>query len=356
MIFVNLSDYAKAAKDLLTSAAHEYYAGGAGDDITVSENQLAFQRIKLYPRMLIDVSQRDLHTTVLGHEIDFPVIVAPTAMAALAHPDKELAIARAVANAGSIMTLSTMSTTSIEEVGKTGANCWFQLYVHKDRGMTKNRIARAESAGFSALVVTVDVPVVGYREALLRQPLVVPQGIELPNLTEYWNREEYPTVNHYVSAQFDPSLTWADIQDFVNSTSLPVLIKGILRPDDAERAIATGAAGIIVSNHGGRQLDTVVTGIEALPYVVEAVDQAVDVLVDGGVRRGTDILKALAFGAKAVLIGRPVLWGLAVKGQAGVENVLAILRREYDIALANVGVQSSTTIPRDIIFNRGDFH
>jgi 4-hydroxymandelate oxidase len=349
-MFINLDDYAKAAKDHLSPAAYDYYAGGAGDDLTVSENQAAFQRIKLYPRMLIDVSQRDLHTTVLGHEIDFPVIVAPTAMAALAHPDKELAIARAVANAGSSMTLSTMSTTSIEEVGKTGANLWFQLYVHKDRGMTRSLIERAEAAGFSALVVTVDVPVVGYREALLRQPLVVPQGIELPNLTDYWNQDDYPTVNHYVAAQFDPSLTWADIEDFVASTTLPVLIKGILRPDDAERAIASGASGIIVSNHGGRQLDTVVTGIEALPAVVEAVDEAVEVLVDGGVRRGTDILKALALGAKAVLIGRPVLWGLAVDGQAGVENIFAILRREYDIALANTGIQSSTTIPRDIIF------
>ncbi|MDQ7024210.1 MAG: alpha-hydroxy acid oxidase [Anaerolineae bacterium] len=350
MTYINLNDYAKAAKEHLTPAAYEYYVGGAGDNLTVSENQAAFQRIKLLPRMLVDVSNRDLQTSILGHGIDFPVIVAPTAMAALAHPDKEVAIARAVANVGSIMTLSTMSTTSMEEVSKIGANMWFQLYVHKDRGMTKNLIERAEAAGFSALVVTVDLPVVGYREALMRQPLVVPDGMELANLAQYWNQDEYPSVNHYVAAQFDPSLTWADIEDFVSSTTLPVLIKGILRPDDAERAVASGASGIIVSNHGGRQLDTVVTGIEALPYVVEAVDDAIDVLMDGGVRRGTDILKALALGANAVLIGRPVLWGLAVDGQAGVEKVFAILRKEYDIALANAGVQSSKSVPRDIIF------
>jgi len=350
MTFINLFDYAAAAKDLLTDSAYGYYAGGAADEITRQENRTAFNRIKLWPRMLVDVSTRDLTTTVLGHEIDFPAIVAPTAMAALAHPDKELGIARAAKKVGTIMTTSTISTTSIEDLGATGANLWFQLYVLKDRGTTKNLVQRAEAAGFTALVITVDVPIPGYREYLMRQPLVMPAGMTLANLTDYWDEARYPSIHQYVAAQFDSSLTWSDIEDFVSSTSLPVLVKGILRPDDAQRAVASGVAGIIVSNHGGRQLDTVPAGIDVLPSIVDVVEDAVEVLVDGGVRRGTDILKALALGARAVLVGRPVLWGLAVHGQAGVENVFNILRTEYDIALALAGLTSSRKVSGDIIF------
>jgi 4-hydroxymandelate oxidase len=350
MTYLNLHDYAVAAQNALSEMTFGYYAGGAADQITLRENHAAFERIKLWPRTLVDVSQRDLSTTVLGHNIDFPVIVAPTAMAALAHPDMELGIARAAKNAGSIMTTSTLSTTSMEDLSATGAPLWFQLYVHKDRGLTRSLVQRAEAAGFKALMLTVDVPVQGYREAGLRQPLVLPAEFTLANLVDYWDRARYPGLNEYVASQFDPSVTWADVEAFSSSTSLPVLIKGILRPDDAKQAVASGAAGIIVSNHGGRQLDTVPAAIEALPYVVDAVSGAVEVLIDGGIERGTDILKSLALGARAVLIGRPVVWGLAVEGQAGVQNIFTILRREYDIAMALCGVTSSQKVPRDLIF------
>ena len=248
------------------------------------------------------------------------------------------------------MSNSTMSTTKIEEMGETGANLWFQLYVQKDRGTTRNLVQRAEAAGFTALVITVDVPMPGYREYIMRHPLILPGGIVMANLTDYWNADRYPSINQYVADQFETTLTWSDMEDFANMTSMPILLKGILRPDDAQRAVASGVAGIIVSNHGGRQLDTVPAGIEALPYIMDVVEDAVEVLVDGGVRRGTDILKALALGARAVLIGRPVLWGLAVDGQAGVERVFNILRTEYDIALALSGLTSSRDVSHDILF------
>ncbi len=350
MAYINLHEYESAAQQAMSEVALGYYNTGAADQITLRENHAAFERIKLWPRVLVDISQRDLRTTVLGQPIDFPVIIAPTAMAALAHPDKELGIARAAKKAGSIMTSSTLSTTSIEELGTTGAALWFQLYVHKDRGLTGSLVERAEAAGYKALMMTVDAPMQGYREVNVRKPVVLPEDAVLANLTDYWDRTIYPTISQYVGSQFDTSLTWKDLQNFVTSTQLPVLVKGILRPDDAQRAVDCGVAGIIVSNHGGRQVDTTVTGIEALPYIVEAVADRVEILVDGGVRRGTDILKALALGARAALIGRPVLWGLAVEGQAGVENVFAILRREYDIALGLSGVTSSQHVPRDVIF------
>jgi 4-hydroxymandelate oxidase len=271
-------------------------------------------------------------------------------MMALAHPDKEIGIAKAAKKAGTIMTTSTMSTTSIEELSQTEANIWFQLYVHKDRGLTNNLVERAEAANCKALVVTVDLPVVGYREFLLRNPLNLPEGIVLANLKDYWNPDEFPSINQYVGSQFDPSLTWADLEQFASSTDLPVLAKGILHADDAKRAVDSGVAGIIVSNHGGRQLDTTPATIDVLARIVEAVDGACDVLVDGGVRRGTDVIKALALGAKAVLIGRPIVWGLSVNGQIGVEQVLEIIRREYDIAMALCGVTSSQNVLADLIF------
>lgn len=349
MAYVNLHEYAEAAQGVLSEMAAGYYNSGAADEYTLRENSSAFERIKLWPHVLVDVSQRDLSTTVLGQPLDFPVMVAPTAMAALAHPEKELAIARAAKQAGSIMISSTMSTTSMEDLSTTDAPRWFQLYVHKDRGATRSMVQRAEAAGFKALVVTVDLPVQGYRDAVERMPVVLPEGVTLANLVDYWDRALYPTITNYVHNQFDTSLTWKDLEAFASSTSLPVLVKGILRPDDAKRAIASGAAGIVVSNHGGRQLDTVPAGIEALPYVVDAVQNQAEIIVDGGVRRGTDIIKALALGARAVLIGRPVLWGLAVDGQAGVERIFAILRHEYDLAMALCGVTSSQKVTRDLL-------
>jgi len=346
---INLFEYETAAKQKLSPAAYGYYAGGAGDGITIADNRRAYDDIQILPRVLRDVSERDLSTTVSGQTLDFPVVIAPMAMAALAHPDKELGIAESAKQAGIPMCLSTLSTTKMEDVSATGVNGWFQLYVHKDRGLTRELVRRAEASDFTALVVTVDVAVSGYREYLVRNPLSLPDGVGLETLIDYWDQDKYPNINAYVGSQFDPSLTWDDIEAFVKQTDLPVFVKGILRPDDAREAIERGVKGIIVSNHGGRQLDTVPATIDVLPSIAGAVFGQCEVLVDGGIRRGTDILKALALGAKAVMLGRPVLWGLAVDGQTGVGDVLTILRREYDIAMALAGCTSSRSISRDIV-------
>lgn len=346
---INLHEYEDAASDKLPSSVYGYYKGGAGDEITVEDNRRAYDRIQILPHVLQDVSQRDLSTTVLGQTLDFPVVIAPMAMAGLAHADKELGIARAAQKFGIPMCLSTLSTTKLEDVSALGVNSWFQLYVHKDRGLTRELVQRAESSGYQALVVTVDVAIPGYREYLIRNPLILPEGIAPENILQYWDQDKYPSTSAYVAAQFDASLTWDDIETFVSETRLPVLVKGILRADDALEALKRGVAGIVVSNHGGRQLDTVPATIDVLPDIVDAVDGGCDILVDGGIRRGTDILKAIALGAKAVMVGRPVMWGLSVDGQAGVEDVLNILRREYDIALALAGCMSADAVTRDLI-------
>lgn len=346
---INLLEYEDVARDKLSPAVYGYYSGGAADDITLQDNRRAFDRIQILPHVLRDVSQRDLSTTVLGQTLDFPVVIAPMAMAALAHPDKELGIARGSKNLGIPMCLSTLSTTRLEEVSAVGVNSWFQLYVHKDRGLTRELVKRAEAAGYQALVLTVDVAIPGYREYLIRNPLILPDGIAPENILQYWDQDKYPSTSAYVAAQFDASLTWDDIEAFVAQTSLPVLVKGILRADDAIEALNRGVAGIVVSNHGGRQLDTVPAAIDVLPVIAEAVDGRCELLVDGGIRRGTDIFKALALGAKAVMLGRPIMWGLTLDGQAGVEDVLGILRREYDIALALAGCTSSDSITRNLV-------
>jgi 4-hydroxymandelate oxidase len=346
---INLAEYEFAAKQKLSPAAYGYYKGGASDEITIQDNRRAYDDIKILPHVLRDVSKRDLSTTILGQTLDFPVVIAPMAMAALAHPDKELGIANSAKKFGIPMCLSTLATTKLEDVSATGVNGWFQLYVHKDRGLTRDLMQRAEASGYQALVVTVDTAVAGYREYLMRNPLRLPDGMHPENILGHWDQDKYPSTNAYVAAQFDASLTWDDIEAFVTETNLPVFVKGVLRADDALEAVKRGVAGIVVSNHGGRQLDTVPATIEVLPEIAEAVDGQCELLVDGGIRRGTDILKALALGAKAVMLGRPILWGLAVNGQAGVDDILTILHREYDIALALSGCTSSKSIPRDLV-------
>lgn len=346
---INLAEYEFAAKQKLSPAAYGYYGGGASDNITLYDNRRAYDDIKILPHVLRDVSQRDLSTTILGQKIELPVVIAPMAMAALAHPDKELAMAGAAKKFGIPICVSTMATTRLEEVSATGVNSWFQLYVHKDRGLTNSLIQRAETSGYQALVVTVDTAVASYRENQIRMPLRLPEGMHPENILEHWDQDKYSSANAYVTAQFDASLTWDDIEAIIAETSLPVLLKGVLRADDAVEAVKRGVAGIVVSNHGGRQLDTVPATIEVLPDIAEAVAGQCELMVDGGIRRGTDIIKALALGAKAVMLGRPILWGLAVDGQAGVEDILTILHREYDIALALAGCSSSQSIPRDLV-------
>ena len=345
---INTFDYEREARTKMPESFFGYYAGGAADEITLRENRTVFDNLKLRPRVLVDVGNRFQETTVLGQATAMPVLIAPMAMAQLAHPGGEVAIAQAAKNAKIIQCTSILSNASLEEVAAAGAASWFQVYMYKDRHITQRIVERAVAAGYQAIVLTVDVAVSGVRENIMRTGLQLPSGLCLKNFEEFHDTKA-TSVLSYVKAQFDSSLTWDDLSWLRSITSLPIVVKGILRGDDAKRAVDCGAAAIIVSNHGGRQLDTAVTGIDALPEIVAAVGTEVEVLVDGGFRRGTDIVKALALGARAVMVGRPVLWGLAVAGQEGVEQVLAIFRREFDSALALCGCSSVADIRPDLL-------
>jgi len=352
---INLYDYEAIARAKLTAMAYDYYASGAHDEITLRENHAAYDRIRLRYRVLRDISRRTTETTVLGHALRMPVVVAPTAFHKLAHPDGEVATARAAGTAGTLMILSTLSTTSIEDVlaAATGP-VWFQLYVYKDRAATEALVRRAEAAGCAALVLTVDAQIWGRRERDVRNRFQLPPGLSVKNLMPA-GQESFPIeaegsgLAAYVASLFDQTLSWKDVDWLCNLTKLPVVLKGIVHPDDARLAVAHGAAGVIVSNHGGRQLDTAPATIEVLPEIVAAVDGRAEVLIDGGIRRGTDVIKALAYGAKAVAVGRPVLWGLAHDGQRGVERVLELLRFEVDLAMGLCGCASVAEISRDLI-------
>ena len=352
--FLNLAEIEAAARGRLTALAYEYYVGGANDEVTVRENRLAFERLSLRYRVLVDVSKRSTQTTVLGQPIEFPVLVAPTAFQRLACDTGEIATAQAAAAAGTIMILSTASTCTIEDVGAVPGPKWFQLYVYSNRSLTEALIARAEQAGMSALVLTVDAPMLGRRERDLRNRFHLPDGVRLANVPSSGSvpmptgHGESGLANHFASG-IDSSLTWRDVEWLRSLTRLPILIKGIVRGDDAVRAVDHGAAGIIVSNHGGRQLDTAIATIRALPEVVDAVGGRAEVMLDGGIRRGTDVIKAVALGARAVLVGRPVVWGLAAAGTAGVSRVLDLLRAEIDLAMALCGCPTVADISRDLV-------
>ena len=351
---LNLADVEAAARERLTALAYEYCVGGANDEVTVRENRAAFERLALRYHVLVDVSRRSTATSVLGTRVDFPVLVAPTAFQRLACDDGELATARAAAASGTVMILSTASTCTIEDVGAVGGPQWFQLYVYADRGLTKALVERAEAAGMRAIVLTVDAPILGRRERDLRNRFHLPDGVRLANVPSSGSvpmpsgHGESGLANHFASG-IDSALTWKDIDWLRSITRLPVVIKGIVRGDDAARAVDHGAAGVIVSNHGGRQLDTAIASVRALPEVAEAVAGRAEVLLDGGVRRGTDVIKAIALGARAVLVGRPVVWGLAAAGESGARRVLELLRAEVDLAMALCGCPTVGDITPDLI-------
>lgn len=352
---INLYDFETIMRVKLPKMAYDYYATGAHDEITLRENHAAFDRIRLRYRVLRDVSQRDLSTTVMKEPISMPVLIAPTAFHRMAHPDGEIATAKAASKAGTIMILSTLATSSIEEVMEAATGpVWFQLYVYKDRGTTAGLVERAESAGCSALVLTVDAQIWGRRERNVRNCFRLPEGLSLKNLMPV-GKEQLPRdvagsgLAAYVTSLFDPALSWKDLDWLCSITKVPVLIKGVVHPDDARHAVDYGIAGVIVSNHGGRQLDTAPATIEALPGIVEAVEDGLEVLIDGGIRRGTDVVKALALGARAVGVGRPIIWGLAHDGENGVLRVLEILRYEIDSAMGLCGCASVEEISRDLI-------
>lgn len=343
---VNVHDYERLAEERLEPGVFGYYAGGAGDEWTLAENLAAFRRWVLRPRVLVDVGAVTTATTVLGTEVSMPILVAPTAFHRLAHPDAEHATARAAAAAGTIMCLSTLATAGAAEVAEAapGGARWYQLYWHPDRGLTRAIVEEAAAAGFSAIVLTVDLPVLGNRERDLRTGFslsddLVPAFTRTASSTPEGGSEVLGWV-------VDPRLTWKDLEWLRSLSDLPLLVKGVLTAEDAALAVEHGCEGIVVSNHGGRQLDGVPASLDALPEVVQAVGGRCEVLVDGGVRRGTDVAKALALGARAVLVGRPVLWGLAHNGQAGVERVLSLLRAETELALALLGCTSPADVTR----------
>jgi 4-hydroxymandelate oxidase len=352
---INLFDFESLAREKLPQMAYDYYASGAHDEITLRENHSAYDRIRLLYRVLIDVSRRDLETNLLGQRISMPILIAPTAFHRMAHSEGEIATVRAAGSAKTIMILSTLSNSAVEEVmAEASGPVWFQLYVYRDRSATEELVRRVETAGCSALVVTVDAPLLGRRERDVRNRFQLPQGLSVKNMLPAGKADLPKEVADsglaaYFGSLLDQALTWKDIEWLASLTGLPLVIKGIVRSDDALRAVEHGASGIIVSNHGGRQLDTAPATIRVLPGIAEALAGRVEVLVDGGVRRGSDVVKAIALGAKAVLIGRPILWGLAVDGERGVSRVLEILRMELDLSMALCGCPSLDAIKRDLV-------
>ncbi len=344
---LDLPDFERAAKTVMTPMAWDYVSGAAADELTLRWNHEAYEKIRLKPSALVDVSKLDTRVTLLGRELAFPILLAPTAYQKLSHPEGEIATARGAADAGALMVLSSFSTITLEEVAAaTNGPLWFQLYVQPDRGLTRELVHRAEAAGYQALVVTVDTPVLGPRYRELRAKFKLPDGLDRANLRGLAaaTGAQRPTEQNIFSATLDPKLTWKDIAWLRSITKLPVILKGIQNPDDATRAVQAEVAGIIVSNHGARNLDTGPATIEALPRVAEKIGGRIPVLVDGGIRRGTDVLKALACGANAVLIGRPYVYGLAVDGARGVTRIVNILRRELESAMALCGRPSIASI------------
>lgn len=346
--FVRLDDFEEPARRKLDPAAYDYYAGGAADEITVRRNTESFERKVLIPRVLVDVSSIDPSTTMLGTEVSMPVGIAPNAAQGLADPDGECATARAAHEAGVLMCLSTFSSRSMDEVAAASPGPkWFQLYIHKDRGVAKEMIERAVAAGYRAIVLTVDLPVGGHRERELRNPYISDEQQAAPNLPVDTRGK---SILELLDGLINSSLTWDDLEWVRSVAGIPLVLKGVLDPADAARCPDAGVDAIVVSNHGGRQLDRSPATIDVLEDIVGAAGDC-EVYLDGGVRRGTDVVTALALGARAVFIGRPYLYALAAAGQAGVEKCLELMRAEVLNAMALLGAPTVAAITRDRVRN-----
>ncbi|KAF3325683.1 peroxisomal (S)-2-hydroxy-acid oxidase GLO3-like protein [Carex littledalei] len=359
MEVTNVCEYEELAKKKLPKMVYDYYSAGAEDQWTLKENREAFSRILFRPRVLVDVTKIDMTTTVLGFKISIPIMIAPSAMQKMAHPDGELATARAAASAGTIMTLSSLATCSVEEVNATGPGIrFFQLYVYKDRNIVRQLVRRAEKAGYKAIALTVDTPRLGRREVDIKNKFTLPPNLTLKNFENLdlgkMDKANDSGLAAYAASQVDQSLSWKDVKWLQTITSLPILCKGIMTAEDTRMAIEYGAAGIIVSNHGARQLDYTPATITCLEEVVKEANGRVPVFLDGGVRRGTDVFKAIALGASGIFIGRPVLYGLAVDGEAGIKNVLKMLRNELEMTMALSGCTSLEDITRDRVLTESD--
>lgn len=346
---VNVNEFQELARQALPKIYYDYYSGGAEDEYTLKQNVEAFQGITIRPRILVDVSRIDLSTTVLGYQISVPILIAPSAKHKWAHPEGEVATARAAAVCDTIMILSYRSTCTIEEVASScNAVRFFQCYVYKRRDISANLLQRAERCGYKAIVLTVDSPRLGRREKDIKNKMVNPQlkNFEGLILTRVSTDDGSNIEAFDANTAFDASLSWKDIGWLRSITNLPVLLKGVLTHEDAIKAVEVGVDGIVVSNHGARQLDYAPPTISVLEEVVSAVKGKIPVLFDGGIRRGTDVFKALALGAQAVLIGRPAVYGLAAKGEYGVKRVIEMLRDELELTMALSGCPTLNHITR----------
>jgi 4-hydroxymandelate oxidase len=342
---LSLPEFEELARAVMSHMAYEYVASAAADEHTLRWNRERYDEIRLRPRVLADVSTLSTATTLLGATLPFPFLLAPTAYQKAVHPNAEIGTALGAGATGATYVVSTATNTAIEDIAKVAtAPLWFQLYVQSDREFTRALVQRVEAAGCTALCMTVDTPVLGARNRMVRANFQMPAGVEMPHLYDF------SAHAHGVISPERVSLTWKDVEWLLSITKLPVLLKGILDPTDADIAITTGAAGIIVSNHGARNLDTVPATIDALPPIAERVAGRIPVLVDGGIRRGTDVLKAIALGARAVLIGRPHNFGLAVGGAAGVQRVIEILVEELQMAMMLSGRPTIASIDRGVIW------
>jgi isopentenyl diphosphate isomerase/L-lactate dehydrogenase-like FMN-dependent dehydrogenase len=349
---VNIADLERLAAERLEPGPHGYFAGGAGDERTLRRNAEAFEGWELRPRVLVDVSEVSTRATVLGTEIEMPILVAPVAFQLLAHPDGEAGMARAAAAAGTVLCLSSLTSTRPAEVAEAAPDGkrWMQVYLFRDRGVTRALVEEAAESGYEALLLTVDAPYAGKRERDVRTEFEVPAEIRAPAIEGAAGHRSLTPAE--VFELVDPSITWKDLEQLCGEFDLPILVKGLITGEDAALAVEHGAAGVVVSNHGGRQLDNAPAAIDALPEVVEAVDGRIPVLLDGGVRRGTDVAVALAIGADSVLVGRPALWGLACDGEAGALRALQMLADELRLALALLGAQSPSDLTPDHVQRR----
>ena len=345
--WINVADAEREGLQTLEQGPRDYFAGGAGDEVTLRENVAAWGHWRLRPRVLNDVREVSTAAEVLGKPVDAPVLVAPVAYQRMAHPEAEQGMAAGAAEAGTVMCLSTLSTTRPAEVAAAapGGRHWFQLYAFKDAGVTRALMEEAIEAGFEAVVVTADAPPGGNRERDRRNRFTLPKELGTPSLTAATGGERALSIEE-TFALMNHALTWADVEDLASECGVPVLVKGILTPEDAELAFDHGAAGVVVSNHGGRQLDRSLATADALPEIADSVDGRGTLLVDGGIRRGIDVATALALGADAVLVGRPALWGLAAAGREGVARVLDLLRQELELTLGLCGCSGVSQLTR----------
>ena len=379
---INIDDLRRLAMRRLPRAVFDFADGGAEDEQTLRANREDFAKLTFRPKILVDVSKRDQATTILGQPVSSPLILAPTGLAGMLWARGEMAAARAAASHNVIFTLSTLGACSIEEVAETSSGpLWFQLYVMRDRDVTRKLVERAQHAGYKALCLTVDLPVLGQRERDLRNGATIPPKVTVRNAINVLQRpgwlrrvwwgpnitfknfvgssaaltSDAGTLWQYVNSLNDPSVNWDDLAWFRSLWQGPIAIKGMLTPEDARRAVSEGIDAIIVSNHGGRQLDSLPSAVEALPEIVDAVGDRAEVILDGGVRRGTDVVKALALGARACMIGRPMLYGLGASGQAGVERAVEILKAEIDRSLALLGRPTLADLDRSAVRRAGAY-